>query len=273
MICLRILIQYSTLNLALVKVPLLVFFLPLCTPNISSAATSQKTLIVNAIDWCPQICNNHSKPGYIVELVEKIFQESDYKLTISIFPWSRAIRNVSLGRADAILSPAKNEAPHLLYPKMAVGYQQMCFFTLKESSWKYTGVKSLKDVIVGIAKDTSIEELNDYVKEHPHQFQFQPYHERFVTQNLAKLKKKRMDTFLFTKNTTNYMIKSLNQSSNYKIAGCVSSAPLYMAFTPSEDKKIDILKLIAIFDHRLSQLKATSYYKNLLKSYDIVLNE
>ncbi len=252
----------------------IVFFIIALTlalfPFLSYSKTEQNTLVINAIDWCPQICVDKDHPGYVTELVQEIFKGTDYKLNISIYPWSRAIRNVSIGKADALLSPTKSEAPNLLYPTLEVGFQQMCFFTLKSSNWNYTGIESLKGVHVGIAIDTSIEELNDYVKNKPKKFQFQPYHERYVAQNLAKLKKNRMDTFLFTKNTTNFIISTLNKSEEYKVAGCVSKAPIYMAFSPSIETREKIEQMMKVFDARLGELTKREFLENLYRKYNLL---
>ncbi len=237
---------------------------------LSYSNTEQEVISINAIDWCPQICIDKDRPGYVVELVREVFKGTGYTLDITIYPWSRAIRNVSQGKAYALLSPAKSEAPNLLYPTLEVGFQQMCFFTLKGSKWKYTGIKSLKGVHVGIAIDTSIEELNDYVKNNPKQFQFQPYHERYVAQNLAKLKKNRMDTFLFTKNTTNFIISTLSKSAEYKVAGCVSKAPIYMAFSPSIENRDKIEQIIKVFDARLADLTKNAFLVDLYKKYNLI---
>ncbi|WP_289847705.1 hypothetical protein [Pseudoalteromonas sp. C2R02] len=43
----------------------------------------------------------------------------------------------------------------------------MCFFSSVDSDWQYQGASSLSDMQIGIGNDTSIEELNDYVKTHP----------------------------------------------------------------------------------------------------------
>ena len=56
-----------------------------------------ETIKVAAIDWCPQICVDETRPGYTVELIKKIFQDSEYTLEIDLFPWSRAIKYVSEG--------------------------------------------------------------------------------------------------------------------------------------------------------------------------------
>ncbi len=174
---------------------------------------------------------------------------------------------------DALLSPAKSEASYLLFPTMEVGKQQMCFFTSKNSDWVYSGIESLKDKQIGIATDTSIEELNDYAKLNPQQFQYQPYHERYIIQNAKKLDKKRMDTFLFTKNSTIYDLKKFNKWYKYRLAGCVSQAKIYMAFTPIKSANKDIMDIIKVFDKQLKTLNKTSFVSHLMTKYGLTILE
>ena len=147
--------------------------------------THAETIKVAAIDWCPQICIDEDKPGYTVELLNKIFHGSEYTVEIDIFPWTRAIKYVTDGEYDALLAPAKKEAPHLTFPHFPIGYQRMCFFINAKSNWDYKNKESLANMQIGIAKDTSIEELNGYIQKHSEQFQYQPYHERYVVQNAS----------------------------------------------------------------------------------------
>ena len=93
------------------------------------------------------------------------------------------------GHSLTLFSSAKKEAPHLTYPETAVGHQKMCFFVAKDSNWQYQVQESLADISIGIATDTTIEELNQYMRDNASQFQFQPYHERFVEQNALKVLK------------------------------------------------------------------------------------
>ncbi len=256
------------------KIKVTIAALLLCLTNSSLAQKTTQTALkevihIDAIDWCPQICLDSNHPGYVVELVKKIFENTQYQLSIHIFPWSRAIRNVSSGKADALLSPAKSEAPNLLYPELSVGYQQMCFFTLYKSNWRYDGISSLQGLQIGIATDTSIEELNNYVKDHPWQFQFQPYHERYLTQNIAKLEKGRIDSFLFTRNSTIFSLHQLHKQDYIKVAGCLSKVPIYMAFTPVASKQGKISMMMSVFDSKLAALKKTQYIKKLIASYHL----
>lgn len=98
-------------------------------------ADEQEVIQIAAIDWCPQLCPAHTNPGYIAELVEQIYGSSDYQLNIKTYPWSRALSMVRKGEVDAVLSPARAEAPDPIYPHYEVGIQRMCFFTLATNSW------------------------------------------------------------------------------------------------------------------------------------------
>lgn len=230
---------------------------------------SAETIKVSAIDWCPQICSDPEKPGYVIELVKQIYSDSKYQLDIKIYPWSRAIKNVRDGNADALLSPAKAEAPDLLFPKYGVGKQRMCFFTSKDSVWQYNGPDSLSNLQIGIAKDTSIEELNEYLKTHPEQFQFQPYHERYVIQNAYKLDKHRIDTFLFTENTTRYILTQADEWDRYRKAGCVSEAIIYMAFTPVNTNPQRVREMIDFFDTQMLKINKTRFFSELIIKYGL----
>ncbi len=254
---------------AMLKLLLLFTFIAITTVVRSSEMPGPQKLTVAAIDWCPQICSSKDRPGYVIEIIKEVFSGEKYQLQIDYFPWSRAIRNVTSGQYDALLSPAKKEAPHLVYPLKAVGSQRMCFFVKESSNWKYEGAESLKGVSIGIATDTSIEELNGYMSKHPEQFQFQPYHERFVKQNALKLLKGRMDTFIFTLNTTQHTLKNENLDGKVKNAGCTSKASIYMAFTPNLSKQTLINGGVAYFDKRMSKLTKEGTIEKILKKYKI----
>ena len=224
-------------------------------------------LNVASIDWCPQLCPEMERSGYITDTVEMIFRDSPFKLDIKTYPWSRSILLVKAGKKHALLSPAKKETPNLVYPRNEVGVQRMCFFTTKGSDWAYHGIESLKGQRIGIASDTSIQELTLYVAENKQQFQYMPYNETYIEQSLKKLKLNRIDTFLFTYNTTVYEMKKTGVMSDYKAAGCVSLAKVYMAFSPNPD--LTIKPMIDYFDERMDKIKASGVLSDIMARYGL----
>ena len=233
----------------------------------------EKTKVrIAAIDWCPQICPSSLKKGYVIDIVESVYSPTEYELEIQFFPWSRAIKVVREGAFHALLSPAKDEAPDLVYPHRTIGQQQMCFFVNADNSWRYNGVESLKGMSIGMAQDTSIEELNNYRDENPEQFQLQPYLKRFVKQNVFKMQKGRIDTFLFTKNTTLFDLAALDLTDTVSVAGCVSEANIYIAFTADIRHRALVSSLIEAYDARISQLKDSGSLDPIFAAYGIEVN-
>lgn len=243
----------------------------LCLISLSAVATELKTpLKVAAIDWCPQLCPKlGDKQGFIQEIVELIYAGSKYDLKVEFYPWSRALTMVRQGRVDAILSPAKAEAPDLLYPLNEVGLQRMCFFTTADDSWNYESVSSLSGRQFGIATDTSIEELNEYAEKHQEQFQYQPYHDRYIMQQANKVKRKRVDAFLFTYNSTVYELKRRGVQEQFRNAGCVTSTYVYMAFTPNPSMQNKIAPAIDYFDQQMLKLKQGEGIEDIMQRYGL----
>lgn len=232
-------------------------------------AANKEVIKFAAIDWCPQLCGEQKDQGYIIELIKKIYPASEYQLEIDFFPWSRAIKVVRSGQYHALLSPAKYEAPGLRYPVNPAGFQQMCFFVLRENNWRYTGVQSLASLRIGIAADTSIEELNQYFLENEAQFQVQPYLERYVAQHVNKLLKHRVDTFIFTRNTTVLELSKLNLDDKITIAGCVKSEMVFVAFSSHPDVEKQISNYLAIYDAEYPSLVDSGWIQSLYNKYNI----
>lgn len=246
------------------------FFLLVCCFLFSGFSFAERPVIrVAAIDWCPQICPNADKPGYIIELVKRLYRDTQYDLDIKIYPWSRAIAMARQGRVHAILSPAKAEAPDLLYPINEVGTQRMCFFTERSDDWYYLNIHSLKTKQFGLSSETSLEELNDYAALHPEQFQYLPYNERHIVQQANKVLKNRIDAFLFTYNSTVYTLKNARKWQMFKSAGCVQEAEIYMAFTPQLSKQVDVKRMMEVFDENMANLKAGQEVEQVMQSYGL----
>lgn len=235
----------------------------------SLAQENSKTIKIASIDWCPQLCPKEEKKGYIYDLVTEIYTQQGYELDIETMPWSRAIALTRKGTRVALLSPAKAEAPDLRYPGENVGTQQMCFFTGIKSNWTYRGKKSLENLSIGIANDTSIEELNFYVQANKEQFQFLPYGQHYISTSLKKLDLKRIDAFLFTLNTTNHEIRKAGLQDMYRSAGCVSKSNIYIAFSPAESVWTEVDELIQVFDDGIKRLRRNGQATKILTKYGI----
>lgn len=224
---------------------------------------------VAAIDWCPQLCTVKDQPGYVNEVLARVFEDSPFQLEVEVLSWSRAIYQVKKGDKVALLSPAKAEAPGLVYPDNEVGVQRMCFFTRIENSWQYVNPESLKGLAIAIGDDTSVAALNDYIADEAYDFRPMHYDENFITKNLKMLDAGRIDTFIFTQNTTQYEMKKMGVSRRYKNAGCVSQEKIYIAFSPAKETRVLVEQLKNYFDSHIIDLYDNGKINKILKKYHI----
>ncbi|MEX0298944.1 MAG: substrate-binding periplasmic protein [Kordiimonas sp.] len=229
----------------------------------------ETTIDVAQIDWCPQICPKQEQAGYIVDVVAEAFKDSSYKLRFQTLPWSRAIIRVQEGAAEALLSPAKAEAPGLMYPVHHVGWQRMCFLVKDNSNWKYDGLASLDGIDIGVARNTSITELDEYLAKNGDQFHFMPYTKDYVPLSLRMLNIGRFDTFIFTINSTLYKINQMGLKDKVKSAGCLTNTPVYMAFTPVSAKSEKMQKAAAYLDGRLVQMMQEGRIGAIMAKYGL----
>ncbi|WP_421783850.1 substrate-binding periplasmic protein [Kiloniella litopenaei] len=226
-------------------------------------------LVVASIDWCPQLCPEDEQEGYIMDTVKEIFADSPFELEVVTYPWSRSIHMTRTGEVHALLSPARAEAPDLLYPKEEVGAQKMCFFTARGAAWTYQGKASLKGQMIGIAHDTSIEELNDYIAENKEGFHFLTYGPRYLPLSFRMVDGGRLNSFLFTYNSTIYALRKEGYADRIVSAGCVSKANVYMAFTPDLEKREFVLKAMEYFDQKMGELVQAGRIPEIMKSYGL----
>ncbi|MFD2206107.1 substrate-binding periplasmic protein [Kiloniella antarctica] len=238
----------------------------------SSAASSfaqAETLRIASIDWCPQLCPQEDKEGYVLDTVKEIFKNSPYEIEVVTYSWTRAIHLARVGKVHALLSPAKPEAPDLLYPEQEVGTQKMCFFVKNTSPWKYEGITSLRDQKIGIAIDTSIEELNTFIKEHKDKFFFSPYGTDYLEHSFNMIERGRLDSFIFTYNSTVYSLLQRKLVDRIKSAGCVSSGNIYMAFTPDKQQRAFVLDAMRYFDKKMTELVRKEEIANIMRNYGL----
>lgn len=70
-----------------------------------------ETLNLAAADWCPYSCASPSQPGFIAEALREILSLNGIELTVTVLPWSRAIKEAELGLYDGLLTAVESEAP------------------------------------------------------------------------------------------------------------------------------------------------------------------
>ncbi len=227
------------------------------------------SLSVAQLNWCPQICPRGEQAGYIIDIVREIFDGTNFNLNYQTMSYPIARGKTERGEIDALLAPAKIEAPDLLYPTQPVGFQRVCFYTLTDSLWTYSGEASLADLTIGIAIDISLEEIHDYVQKHENQFVFQAESKRYIEESLRMLEIGRLDTFVFNENSVLYYIRKQGWQDKVRLAGCVSMAPVFMAFSPALSETPKSKAAIQLLDRKILEMKKNGSITKIMNRYSL----
>jgi len=116
-----------------------------------AAAASAETVRLVADPWCPYNCNpDNDQPGFMVEIAQRVFQESGYQVEYHLRPWLRALQDARNGEFHGVIGATRSEAPNFIFPDLAQGKMAMVFWTLGDSTWQYQDVKSLENQYVAV---------------------------------------------------------------------------------------------------------------------------
>jgi len=214
------------------------------------SGTAQADEIVLGADvWPPFIGKPGSDmPGYMIEVAEKVFAAKGHKIVFKEMPWSRAVNICRKGEIAGIAGAAVGDAEDFVFPKEALGKLENYAFVLKDSTWKFDGVESLKKVKLGLIQDydygTAVNEYTKSTKD-PKMIQFvggtTP-----LEMNIKKLKAKRIDVVIECKPVFEYVSKDLGMADNFKSAGSDGEAdPVYIAFSPANPKSKEYAKILS----------------------------
>lgn len=248
--------------------------LTLVGPKLSVAFAQDSTeqafsLSVAQLNWCPQICPRGEAPGYIIDIVREVFENTNFSLNYQTMSYPIARGRTKRGDIDALLAPAKIEAPSLIYPNEPIGYQRVCFYTPSDSRWIFDGEDSLQNLTIGIAIDMSLEEIHDYIQTHEQQFVFQAESKRYIQESLRMLEIGRLDTFVFNENSVLFYMRKQGWNRRIRNAGCVSSAPVYMAFTPVAKDTEKLSQAIHLIDTRVRRMRKNGEIAKIMARYGL----
>ena len=250
--------------------PILIAFLLLCP------AAAAETLSFSFDDWCPYTCMDpatqqpdEAAPGYYVEILRAVFEPLGYDLEFVTRPWERAIEETRQGRLDAVLSPAKSEAPDLIFPAEEIGALAWCFYTKRKHDWEYGGLESLAGETLGVLTGNYFgKELTRYVEDN--KGDMKKVQEitglDFLAKNTNKLIAGRISVMLDEPATTDYFIMVNHLEGMIRKANCVESRNMYVAFSPL---RATSEQYALIFTQGMARLRETGALKTILEKYGL----
>nr|WP_224745820.1 transporter substrate-binding domain-containing protein [Neiella litorisoli] len=218
-----------------------------------------------AAHWCPYICGDDEYPGIAVEYIRTLLGTEQIQLTVTILPWTRAIRMTEKGRFDGLLTAVPEEAPTFIFTGQQSGDYQMCFYRRKGDSARYIQIEDLSDLRLGVIQDYGYgEPLDSYIADHKNSASVVSVaHENSLSSLAEMLRLKRIDLLIEDPNVVAFNLTSAAQDSMAQ-AGCLSANPFYTAFSPAV---VASAQRQQVLDRLLAKPESKAIYQQILRKY------
>ena len=240
----------------------------LCVLFFASLPNQGQTLKIASDDWCPYICDDKEKPGYVVEIIKTVMAAHHIDLEFEVMPLGRAFLEVENNHLDLVLALTEvHIKEHSLIPSdVIIGDYANDFFVLSDNPFRFKNIDQLKAERLGVVESYEYgADLDAFIRLHPEKIHIA--HGRApLQQNINMLLKGRLSVVLDTKNTVQSFLHQ-QKISNVIYAGTQgSTAPLYIGFNP---RLSNLPALQLHLSNGLEELRTTGQLKQLLQRYGI----
>ncbi|MCG8569402.1 MAG: transporter substrate-binding domain-containing protein [Spirochaetes bacterium] len=204
--------------------------------------------------------------GIAVEIVENIMRNLGHTIEIEVYPWTRSLLLVKLGKADAIFTAYQNpeREMYLDYSKEVLIWQIIYFYKLRSKKIGFSGnLTDLKDYRIGVVSTISYGQIFDELRKEL-MIDTAPSLEVSLNQLLIG----RVD--IIPSNTyvgDNTVMKLGLENEVKKLSVPLEKVPSFIAF--SKIKKLTNLR--DQFDIEFKRFKKSKEYQHILDKYGIQL--
>lgn len=234
---------------------------PIAFLFIAQTVTAQEVTLL-ADEWCPYTClPDTDKPGILVEVGEKIFADSPAKFNFQLLNWSRAVKDVRVGKSQGLLGAYISDAPDFIFHSRPILFSQMCFYSKSDEDWEFTGFDSLSKRVISVINGYSYgEEFDRYMLKHPRNI-INIAGDKLLERELLMLQKKRINTILEDRFVFGQKAKQFGLESK----GCLAKEGVYIAFSPADELRSKVLA--DWVDKQMAKLRTQGEIELILKKY------
>lgn len=239
------------------------------TIGFRSSNAMADTIMVRSDAWCPYVCDSSKDPGYMVEVVNKIFERAGHKVNFSMVNWARAVSETRRNKATAIVGANYNDAPDFVFPTKTLGHGQDFFFVKKDSTWTYKGYSSLAGKRIGVINGYAYGGDMDRIIAENKEIFISISGEHPLEQILKMIESKRLDAFIENQTVLRTNLSNLGLSPDeYKpvSAQVANDAKLFIAFSPS-NKKAEVYA--KIFTKGITEMRQSGELTRILSKYGL----
>jgi polar amino acid transport system substrate-binding protein len=230
------------------------------------------TLRIATDEWCPYDClpgQNDGKVGYLGDLLVETMEARGHKVEFVEVSYTRGLELVREGKLDGTMACFREEAPDFIFPDFALGKSNSTFFSLKNSTWEYTGTNSLKEAkMIGIIDgyDYVDPTVMNYINKNPNNV-LAIKGEKPLERLLEMLLNGRITTIIEDKSVLEYKINQMGKSDLIKVAGVTDVViDVFASFSPKKEKSKEYAKILS---EETIKMREDGRLKVLLDKYGI----
>lgn len=233
---------------------------------LSSFHLKAETLTFRADNWCPFNCEpNTSMPGYVVEILNNVFNKAGHKIDYQILAWNRALTETQEGKFTAVIAASEKELANGVNT-VSIGSSKNCFFVKRGSTFKFNGLESLKGHKVSIIKDYKYgDEIDAEIAKRPDGFDA-AFGDNPLVSNIRKLQADRTEIVLENDTVFSYTSSMEKLLGKFISAGCLPDDKLFVSFSGKNPKSAEYVK---IFNEGLEAMRKSGELKPILEKYGV----
>lgn len=202
--------------------------------------------------------------GIAVEIVTQVMHALSHDVAITVYPWTRALKMVRTGKADAIFTAYKNtdREKFLDFSRQILFPQVIYFYKNRKSTVEFSGnLAFLKAKRIGVVSTISYGVLFDQFKPN---FILDKAHK--LEHNFQKLLLNRVDLVPSDVYVAEYTLQRMNIGDKIvRLPHKIESVPSYIAFS----KRKKLVTLRDQFDTQLALMKTNGTYAEIISKYNI----
>lgn len=201
--------------------------------------------------------------GIFIDLVREAFRRSGTPITITAYPWARAIAMLENGETDALCTIYKSAQRETFADfSQAVVPDIQSLFVRREAEFRFDGsLESLRGRTIGTVEGYSYGETFDEAFKNG-TLRSEPVN--LIDRNVEKLLDGRIDMFVEGKYVALYTMKKMGVAERVReLEPDVRRTQLYLAFS----KKRNRVALLTQFNEALDSMKKDGTYQKIIDRY------
>jgi polar amino acid transport system substrate-binding protein len=237
----------------------------------SSVHADQLSFVLDP--YCPYTCADRQSneledpPGFIVDIVRRVFEARAHTVRIEVRPWKRALHSVTIGEYLGLLGTTRYDSPDLIFPEQESGMIRGCLYVRADDPWQYTGSDSLAGRIVGGVQGVFYGQFQNYIIQHDGTDAVQLLAGTdALPRNVKKLIAGRIDLLLENQPVMRHFLQKQGGAERVREAACVAEFMIYIAFSPQFPKAQEYARILS---EGMDELRASGELQAILSQYGL----